>query len=65
MEGVSGKIVVDALAELRPGMEIAWTPSVEDGARWLAASVRDGDRVLTVGAGDVDRAADLLLGALS
>jgi UDP-N-acetylmuramate--alanine ligase len=58
--GVSGKLVVDALAEIRPGMPIAWTPTVEEGARFLKARTRDGDVVLTIGAGDVDRAAELL-----
>jgi UDP-N-acetylmuramate--alanine ligase len=61
VEGVSGKLVVDALAELRPGMTIGWTPSVEDGAEYLADRLRNGDRVITIGAGDVDRAAALLL----
>jgi UDP-N-acetylmuramate--alanine ligase len=61
VEGVTGKLVVDALAELRPGMTIAWTPSVEDGANYLAGRLRNGDRVVTIGAGDVDRAATLLL----
>jgi UDP-N-acetylmuramate--alanine ligase len=61
VEGVTGKLVVDALAELRPGMAIAWTPSVEDGADYLAGRLRNGDRVVTIGAGDVDRAATLLL----
>ena len=61
VEGVSGKLVVEALAELRPGMSIGWTPSVEDGADYLAARLRGGDRVVTIGAGDVDRAAALLL----
>jgi UDP-N-acetylmuramate--alanine ligase len=60
VEGVSGKLVVEALAELRPGMSIGWTPSVEDGADYLAARLRSGDRVVTIGAGDVDRAAALL-----
>jgi UDP-N-acetylmuramate--alanine ligase len=60
VEGVSGKLVVDALAELRPGMTIGWTPSVEDGARFLARRARPGDVVLTIGAGDVDRGADLV-----
>src|SRR5207253_1296301 len=35
VEGVTGKLVVDALVELRPGMPVAWTPSFEDGARFL------------------------------
>jgi UDP-N-acetylmuramate--alanine ligase len=59
--GVSGKLVVDALAELRPGMPLGWTPRVEDGARFVARRARPGDVVLTVGAGDVDRAAPLVL----
>ncbi len=65
VEGVSGKLVVDALAELRPGMQIGWTPSVEDGARFLARRARPGDVVLTIGAGDVDRGADLVFRELA
>ena len=61
IEGVTGKLVVDALVEARPGMLVAWTPSVEDGVRFVAGIVRPGDRVVTIGAGDVDRAAGALL----
>ena len=64
IEGVTGKLVVDALAERRPGMLVGWTPSVEDGARFLASLARPGDRVVTIGAGDVDRAAGALLETL-
>ena len=64
VEGVTGKLVVDALVETRPGMPVAWTPHVEDGARFLARRARPGDVVLTVGAGDVDRAVPVLLEAL-
>jgi UDP-N-acetylmuramate--alanine ligase len=64
VENVTGKLVVDALSELRPGMTVAWTPSVEDGAAFLRTVARPGDRAVTMGAGDVDRAADLLLEAL-
>jgi UDP-N-acetylmuramate-alanine ligase len=42
-------------------MRLAWTPSWEDGARFLARHARAGDRILTIGAGDVDRAAPLVL----
>jgi UDP-N-acetylmuramate--alanine ligase len=59
--GVSGKLVLDALAELRPGMPLGWTPRVEQGARFVARRALPGDVVLTVGAGDVDRAAPLVL----
>jgi UDP-N-acetylmuramate-alanine ligase len=34
---------------------------VEEGARFLAGQIRAGDRVVTIGAGDVDRAAGALL----
>jgi UDP-N-acetylmuramate--alanine ligase len=64
IEGVTGKLVVDALVEARPGMPVAWTPQVEDGARFLARRARAGDVVLTIGAGDVDRAVPLLLDEL-
>jgi UDP-N-acetylmuramate--alanine ligase len=59
--GVSGKLVVDAAAEARPGARLAWTPRPEDGARWLAAQARQGDVVLTVGAGDVDSVVPVIL----
>jgi UDP-N-acetylmuramate--alanine ligase len=65
VEGVTGKLVVDALAETRPGMELGWTPTVEEGVRFLSRRARTGDRVLTLGAGDVDRAATLILEALA
>jgi UDP-N-acetylmuramate--alanine ligase len=65
IEGVTGKLVVDALAERRPGMLVGWTPSLEDGVRFLAGLVRVGDRVVTIGAGDVDRAAGGLLETLT
>jgi UDP-N-acetylmuramate--alanine ligase len=65
IEGVTGKLVVGALAERRPGLPLAWTPTVEQGARFLAGRVRSGDVVLTLGAGDVDRAAELLLEELA
>jgi UDP-N-acetylmuramate--alanine ligase len=63
LEGVTGKLVVDALAELRPGLPVAWMPGLEDGARFLASRARAGDLVITLGAGDVDRVAPLLAGS--
>jgi UDP-N-acetylmuramate--alanine ligase len=58
--GVSGKLIVDELARVRPGMQIGWGPSLEDAARIVSTWVRPGDAVLTLGAGDVDRVVDLL-----
>ena len=59
--GVSGKLVVDAAAERRPGMVLGWTPTLEDAAAFVVRRARRGDLVLTVGAGDVDRAAPMIL----
>jgi UDP-N-acetylmuramate--alanine ligase len=64
VEGVTGKLVVDALSELRPGMTVGWTPTVEEGATFIAGRARAGDVVVTIGAGDVDRAAGLVLDSL-
>jgi UDP-N-acetylmuramate--alanine ligase len=59
--GVDGKLVVDALVAERPGMPVAWAPRLEDAARFLSRRARPGDIVLTIGAGDVERAAPLIL----
>ena len=61
IEGVTGKLIVDALSEARPGMPIGWMPARDDAARFLATRARDGDTVLTLGAGDVDGVIPLLL----
>jgi UDP-N-acetylmuramate--alanine ligase len=65
IDGVSGKLIVDAMTELRPGMPVAWTPRIDDGAAFVARRTRPGDRVLTLGAGDVDRVVPQLLQAAS
>ncbi len=62
--GISGKLVVDALSDARPGFAPGWTPRLEDGARFVARRARSGDLVLTAGAGDVDRAAAAILDEL-
>lgn len=62
IEDVSGKLVVDAL---RPGLRAGWAPRIEDAARIVASWARPGDLVLTVGAGDVERAGSLVLEALA
>jgi UDP-N-acetylmuramate-alanine ligase len=46
-------------------MRIGWAPALEDAARLMAGWSRPGDTVLTLGAGDVDRAAPLILEALA
>jgi UDP-N-acetylmuramate--alanine ligase len=63
--GVSGKLVVERLSETRPGMPIGWAPELDDAGRLAASHARPGDIVLTVGAGDVDSAADRILELLA
>ena len=63
--GVTGKLVVDALARRRPGMWIGWAPDLDDAARMVARLARDGDIAVTMGAGDVDEAAAVILGERS
>jgi UDP-N-acetylmuramate--alanine ligase len=63
--GVDGTLVVEELASERPGMPIGWMPELEDAVRFLARRARPGDLVLTIGAGDVERAGPLLLEELA
>ena len=63
--GIEGSLVVEALATERPGMAVAWTPELDDAVRFLARRARPGDLVLTIGAGDVERAGPLLLEELA
>jgi UDP-N-acetylmuramate--alanine ligase len=64
VDGVTSKLVVDALAQRRPGMAIGLAPELDDAAGMVARRARAGDVVLTIGAGDVDRAAGMILSAL-
>ena len=65
VEGVEGRLVVEALVAERPGMPVAWAPEIEDAVRFLSRRARPGDLVLTIGAGDVERAGPLLLEELA
>ncbi len=58
VEGVGGRLVLEAL---RPGLRAGWAPTVETGAAIVRGWARSGDLVLTLGAGDVDRAGALIL----
>ena len=65
LAGVTGRLVVEELAAIRPGMRIGWAPEPERAARLVAGWARPGDAVLTLGAGDIDRVAPLLLELLA
>ena len=62
--GLSGQLVAHAAGEVRPGMLLGWAPDLDAAARLIAAWARSGDLVLTIGAGDVDRAAARILESL-
>ena len=65
MTGVTGKLVVDVLARRRPGLWIGWAPDVAGAGRMVARVARAGDVAVTIGAGNVDDAAPVILGALA
>ncbi|MDQ4082480.1 MAG: Mur ligase family protein [Actinomycetota bacterium] len=65
LDGASGKLVLDRLCELRPGMRVAWTPALHDAASLVTSWAREGDLVLTIGAGDVDDAVPRILAGLT
>ena len=58
--GTSGLTIARATADAAGGRRVLWTPTIEEAAKRLAAEAQEGDAVLTLGAGDVDRVADLL-----
>jgi len=64
VEGVTGKLVVDALTEARPGVPVGWTPSLDDAVAFVAARAEPGDLAVTIGAGDIDIAARRLVEVL-
>jgi UDP-N-acetylmuramate--alanine ligase len=59
--GVTGKLLVDALAEAAPGKRVVYLPRRSDVAPFLASEVRPGDLVLTLGAGDITMVGDATL----
>jgi UDP-N-acetylmuramate--alanine ligase len=56
--GVSGKLVVDAVAEAAPGKRVVYLPRRSEVADVLEGLIREGDLVLTLGAGDITMVGD-------
>jgi UDP-N-acetylmuramate--alanine ligase len=59
--GVTGKLVVDGLAEASPAKRILYLPRRSDLVQFLLDEIRAGDLVLTLGAGDITTLADELV----
>jgi UDP-N-acetylmuramate--alanine ligase len=62
LAGVSGLDVARAAADRMGGRRVLWTPTVEAARDAIAADLRPGDVLVTVGAGDVFRVAEGLVG---
>jgi len=56
--GVTGKLVVDGLAEAAPSKRVLYLPRRSDVVQFLLGEIRPGDLVLTLGAGDVTTLAE-------
>lgn len=59
--GVTGKLVVDGVAEAAPGTRVVYLPHRHDVVSFLNGEVKDGDLVITMGCGDVWMLADAAL----
>ena len=64
IEGVTGKLVVDAVLTAHPWKRVAWLPTRRDVRTWLLAELRAGDLCLTLGAGDLTTLPDEIIEAL-
>ena len=60
LPGVTAKVVVDRLVDVRPGMPVGWAPALADAARLAAGLTRPGGLLLVAGAGNVDAALPLV-----
>jgi UDP-N-acetylmuramate--alanine ligase len=63
LEGVSGRQVATATAEAAPGKTVFWLPELDAAAAAIAPRLAAGDIVVTIGAGDVFRVGEQLVGS--
>jgi UDP-N-acetylmuramate--alanine ligase len=63
LEGVSGLLVAEAVADAAPGRPVSWLADIDRAEARLAGGLGDGDVLVTLGAGDVFRLADRLVKA--
>ncbi len=62
LAGVSGLDVARAAADRMGGRRVLWTPTIEAARDAAASSLGPGDVLVTIGAGNVSRVADALVG---
>jgi len=51
--GVTGKLILNAVAEANPGQRVVWLPRRDDLVDFVAREARDGDVVVSMGCGDI------------
>jgi UDP-N-acetylmuramate--alanine ligase len=56
--GVTGKLLVESLAEAAPSKRVVYLPRRSDVVQFLSTEIRPGDLVLTLGAGDITMVPD-------
>jgi UDP-N-acetylmuramate--alanine ligase len=61
-EGVSGKLIADAVVAKHPDADVRYVPTLDDAEVELRALLRPGDLCLTLGAGDLTTLADRFVG---
>jgi UDP-N-acetylmuramate--alanine ligase len=62
LAGVSGRMVAAAAADRAGGKPVWWLPDAERAARALGPGLGEGDVLVTIGAGDIFKLADALVG---
>ena len=61
LEGVSGLMVASAAADRARGRQVWWLPTAELAAQALGPRLREGDILITIGAGDIFKLAEVLV----
>ena len=64
IEGVSGRLVLDAVAAAHPGADASFLPDLDAAVGWLLDVLRPGDLCLTLNAGDLTTVPDRVLAEL-
>lgn len=64
IEGVTGRLVADAILAAHPHADVHWLPSRDDLIAGIPPLLRAGDLCLTMGAGDLTTLPDQLIAAL-
>ncbi len=64
IEGISGRIVFEAVQAQWPDKRVLWAQNNEEAARLALEETRSGEAIITMGAGDITHAAHLILAGL-